>query len=113
MIALTHPYGQEVAYAEQCIIDAAGWVVRSYRATGGYTVGLSVNLRSLALALDAWEAAMHKARLDSDTNGFDRSAAWPGEGVSNEQSGQSSEAQAQRRRCAGAKSKRAVQALKA
>ncbi len=106
---MPHPYGAEVESAEQTMIDAAGWVVRSYRATGGYTVGLSVNLRALALAFDAWQAAMHRAALDSDTNGFERSALWPGEEVdSNEQSSQSEDAQTQRRGCAKAQQERAV-----
>ncbi len=96
-----------VAAAEQEVLTAAGWVVNSYRARGGYTVPLSFNLHSLAAAVDAWRSAMHQASLDSDTNGFDRSSIDAGEGGhSNEQS--CKEPEAQRRGCAAAQAERSV-----
>lgn len=86
----------EVTAAEQDVLTAAGWVVGSYKAGGGYTAPLSINLRSLADAVEAWHKAMHTHSLDSDINGF---IAGEG-GHSNEQS--ASEAVTQRRGCAKA-----------
>lgn len=91
----------EVTAAEQDVLTAAGWVVNSYRRGGGYTVPLSINLQSLAAAVDRWRKAMHTHSMDSDVNGFDRSAVLEQEGGhSNEQS--TSEAVTQRRGCAKA-----------
>jgi hypothetical protein len=96
---------EEVWVATDAVITAAGWVVNSYRPAAGYSVPLSINLRSLAKAIDAWRTAMYIASLDSDTNGFDRSAVSPGKGDSNEQS--TSEADTQRRGCAKASNTKA------
>ena len=75
--------------AEREVIAAAECVVHSYRAYAGYTVPLSINLRRLDAAVRVWAGLVKAAALDSDTNGFDRSAAW-GEGSnSNEQSNRS------------------------
>jgi hypothetical protein len=67
------------------VIVAAEWVCNSYRARGGYTVPLSVNLRSLDDALRRWNDHLASLRLNSDTNGFDRSQRCNG-GDSSEQS---------------------------
>ncbi|HUZ94997.1 MAG TPA: hypothetical protein VMU57_08795 [Edaphobacter sp.] len=93
---MTLSISEAVFAAEQNVLTAAGWVVNSYEAAGGYTVPLSFNLRSLADAVRAWRVAMHAASLDSDTNGF---IAGEG-GYSNEQS--AGEAETQRRGCAKA-----------
>jgi hypothetical protein len=72
--------------AENEVIAAAEVVVHSYKARGGYTVPLSINLQRLAVAVEEWYSIVHRAALDSDTNGHDRSRDWPGEeGYSNEQ----------------------------
>lgn len=102
----------EVTAAEQDVLTAAGWVVNSYRAGGGYTTPLSINLQRLTVVVDAWHKAMHTHALDSDVNGFDRSAVLEQEGGhSNEQSAQDSAASsdaasphhaAQRRGCGAA-----------
>lgn len=97
---MTMPIPLEVVVAEQKVLDAAGWTVNSYRIGGGYTVPLSINLQALANAVDAWREAMHTHSLDSDVNGFDRSAVEEKGGHSNEQS--TSEAVTQRRGCAKA-----------
>ena len=74
--------------AEHEVIAAAKCVIGSYRAYGGYTVPLSINLRRLDAAVRVWQGLIHAASLDSDTNGFDRSTVW-GEGEhSNEQRGE-------------------------
>ena len=62
------------------VVAAAEMVVRSYRATGGCTVPLSVNLRRLDGAVREWQQHLRALSLDSDVNGFDRS-----EGYSNGQ----------------------------
>jgi hypothetical protein len=67
------------------VIVAAEWVCNSYRARNGYTVPLSVNLRSLDDALRKWNGHVAALRLNSDTNGFDRSQRCNG-GDSSEQS---------------------------
>lgn len=74
--------------AELEVLASAECVAHSHRAYGGYTVPLSINLRRLDDAVRVWQGLVHAASLDSDTNGFDRSAVW-GEGHSNEQSNRS------------------------
>ena len=43
------------------VVEAARCVVNSYRATGGYTLPLSINLRQLESAQLAYDAALHAA----------------------------------------------------
>jgi hypothetical protein len=56
------------------VMAAAESVCNSYRARGGYTVPLSVNLRRLDNAVRVWQEYVSALQLDSDTNGHDRSA---------------------------------------
>jgi hypothetical protein len=81
--------------AEHEVIAAAECVSHTYRAYAGYTVPLSINLRRLDAAVRAWQVLIRQRSLDSDTNGFDRSALWGVEGHSNEQT--------RRQGCASAK----------
>jgi hypothetical protein len=81
------------------VIVAAEWVCNSYRARGGYTVPLSVNLRSLDDALRRWNDHLAALRLNSDTNGFDRSQRWEGGEHSNEQSNRGPQTHAERWAC--------------
>jgi hypothetical protein len=93
-----------VREAEREVVAAAECVCHSYRAYGGYTMPLSVNLRRLDDAVRVWQGLVRAAMLDSDTNGFDRSTVWSEEN-SNEQSNASEQAKTQRRQgCAAAKS---------
>lgn len=75
--------------AENEVIAAAECVAHSYRAYAGYTVPLSINLRRLDAAVRVWQQLIHELHLDSDTNGFDRSAVWGNGGNSNEQTNRS------------------------
>lgn len=86
----------ELADVENEVMAAAQSVASAYRAGGGCTVSLSITLRRLADAVDAWLAVVMAAGLMSDTNGFDRSAGWgqKGESNSNEQTLQANRGQA-------------------
>ena len=77
---LVPPHFQRLYFATDEVVAAAECVSISYRAGGGYTVPLSVNLRRLDDAVRAWRACIDGLALNSDTNGFDRS-----EGYSNGQ----------------------------
>ena len=55
------------------VMAAAECVCKSYRAAGGYTVPLSINLRRLDGAVREWQQCISALSLDSDVNGFDRS----------------------------------------
>jgi hypothetical protein len=81
------------------IMVAAEWVCNSYRARNGYTVPLSVNLRSLDDALCRWNGHVAALRLNSDVNGFDRSQRWEGGEHSNEQSNRGPQVHAERWAC--------------
>ncbi len=52
------------------LVAAAECVVKSYRAHGGYTVPLSINLRRLGDAVREWQECISALRLDSDNNGW-------------------------------------------
>lgn len=82
------------------LIAAAECVIHSYRAIGGYSVPLSINLQRLEAAVREYEYIVHAMALDSDVNGYDRSKGW-GDGNSNQQSEGQGSHQKERQRCNG------------
>lgn len=89
----------ELANLADAIVVAAESVCASYRAHGGYTVPLSINLRRLDDAVREWQQRVAALSLNSDTNGFDRSSGWGEGSVSNEQSHRGAQAKAERWAC--------------
>lgn len=81
------------------VVDAAVLVADSAQG-GGYTPGLSMNLRRLEVAVREWRAHLALLRLDSDVNGFDRSEGYSNGqtevGDSGGEGGQRAQAQAER-----------------
>ncbi len=61
--------------AERELLWAAECVSHSFRCYAGYQVPLGVNLRRLDAAVQVWQRLMREAKLDSDTNGYDRSGS--------------------------------------
>ena len=79
-------------FAEAEVLDAARCVVNSYRAFGGYTLPLSINLRRLATAqaeLDAAAYVEHRDALGgaelSDNAGWDRSVLFADPAIGKEE----------------------------
>jgi hypothetical protein len=65
--------------SEYAVIAAAECVSHSFRGYAGYTVPLLPNLKRLDAAVQAWQALVRAAGLNSDSNGFDRSMVWGGD----------------------------------